>query len=167
VPVPLSTVLGSVEALLTKSRLPGELPAVCGENVTVKETLFPAATVTGKLIPLRVYPSPDASTVETVTLELLAVRDPVLIALLPTATLPNAMVVGVTESCAADVDPSPESGTEMLEFEASLAMVRVPVADPDAAGEKVIPTLTLCPGVKVAGSDGGLVMANPVPLMLT
>jgi hypothetical protein len=92
-------VLGVSEASLINVRLPGELPADCGINVTVKETLWPAATVTGNVIPLSEYPSPDWSTVETVTVELLAVRDPVLEELLPTATLPKATVVGDTESC--------------------------------------------------------------------
>jgi len=52
-PVPTSvSVVGELDALLTKDTLPGELPDVCGAKVTVKETLFPAATVTGNVIAL-------------------------------------------------------------------------------------------------------------------
>ena len=41
------------DALLTKSKLPVELPAICGVKVTVKERLCPVGTVAGKLMPLR------------------------------------------------------------------------------------------------------------------
>ena len=51
--VPLSVVLGSAEALLTNSRLPGELPALVGVNFTLKEALCPAVSVNGKEIPLK------------------------------------------------------------------------------------------------------------------
>jgi hypothetical protein len=50
-------------------------------------------------MPLREYPSPDESTVETVMAASVAVRDPFFETLFPTATLPNATVAGVTESC--------------------------------------------------------------------
>lgn len=159
--------LGSGEALLTNARLPGELPAVCGVNVTVKETLFPAASVNGNVIPVRSYPEPDSSTVETVTLELAAVSVPVLDTLLPTATLPKVMEAGDTVSCAVGVDnPSPARGMEILEFVASLAMVKLPLAAPAAVGVKVITILRLCPAATAAGSGGGVVTLNLLPLML-
>ena len=43
---------GEFDALLAKEMLPGALPAACGVKVTVKETLVPAAKVSGKVIPL-------------------------------------------------------------------------------------------------------------------
>jgi hypothetical protein len=43
-----------LEARLANERLPEELPAACGANVTVKGMLCPAAMVTGNVIPLRV-----------------------------------------------------------------------------------------------------------------
>ena len=54
VPFPLSVAVVGPDALFTNARLPGELPAVWGENVTVKETLVPAARVNGKVMPARV-----------------------------------------------------------------------------------------------------------------
>jgi len=52
-PVPVSAILvGDSGALLLTEILPVEAPAACGAKVTVKETLCPAETVTGKLIPL-------------------------------------------------------------------------------------------------------------------
>jgi hypothetical protein len=68
--------VGEFEALLTKEMLPGALPAAAGAKVTVKETLFPAATVTGKLIPLTEYPDPFQAALDTVTLEVPAVSVP-------------------------------------------------------------------------------------------
>lgn len=53
VPLPLSVAVVELEASLTNARLPGELPAAWGENVTVKEMLFPAARVNGKVMPAR------------------------------------------------------------------------------------------------------------------
>jgi hypothetical protein len=55
----------------------------------------------------------------------------------------------------------------MLGFEALLAMVRVPVAEPEAAGEKTIFTVTLCPLLTVAGIAGGELRVKSLPLMLT
>src|SRR5580692_971966 len=49
---------GEFEALLSKTMLPAELPAVCGAKVTVNGTLCPAGTVAGNVMPLTEYPSP-------------------------------------------------------------------------------------------------------------
>jgi len=46
------SVVGEFAAVLTNETLPAEAPAVSGAKVTVKETFFPAGTLTGKLIPL-------------------------------------------------------------------------------------------------------------------
>jgi hypothetical protein len=51
VPVKVSTA-GEFPALLAKETFPDEVPAACGVNVTVNDTLFPAATVTGNVMPL-------------------------------------------------------------------------------------------------------------------
>lgn len=65
-PLPLSvSVAGEFVASLTNARLPWALPLADGENVTENEMLLPAGTVTGKVIPLNVYPWPVWSTVET------------------------------------------------------------------------------------------------------
>lgn len=101
---------------------------------------------------------------ETVTAALVAVSEAVFDSLPPTATLPKARVAGDTESCALD-DPSPESGTEILESPLSLVTVSVPVADPDADGEKMTFSVTLCPAATVAGRLGIVPRLNPPPLM--
>lgn len=51
VPVIVAIRLGSV-ALLAKLTLPGVLPAAVGAKLTLKVTLLPAETVSGKVIPL-------------------------------------------------------------------------------------------------------------------
>jgi hypothetical protein len=45
-------VAGELEALLENETLPVELLVVCGAKVTVNGMLFPAAIVTGNVIPL-------------------------------------------------------------------------------------------------------------------
>ena len=91
---------GEFEALLTKLMLPGEFPAVCGANVTVKGIGCPAGNTTGKLIPLTEYPSPLHAADDTVTLALVAVRVPGNALLSPTSTLPKFIEEGDTASCA-------------------------------------------------------------------
>ena len=64
--------------------------------------LLPEFTVTGNVIPLTEYPCPFQAAEDTATSALLAVRVPVKVELLPTATLPKASVEGVTASCPED-----------------------------------------------------------------
>ncbi len=53
IPVPLrDAAVGEFPALLTKEMVPDEGPTPGGLKVTVKDTLFPAETVTGKAMPL-------------------------------------------------------------------------------------------------------------------
>jgi hypothetical protein len=73
------------------------------------------------------------------------------------------MVAGDTESCAED-DPSPDRGMEMLEFAAVLTIERVPLAEPEALGEKMTFTLMLPPPATVAGRTGMELRVNPLPL---
>jgi hypothetical protein len=89
---------GEFDASLRKLIFPEELPPFCGAKVTVKETLCPAATVSGNAIPLTEYPSPFQSADVTVTRELPALSVPVLVALSPTATLPKSRLEGDTTS---------------------------------------------------------------------
>jgi hypothetical protein len=49
-------VVGEFVASLTNATLPGALPGACGSKVTLKGTLCPARTVTGKVMPLSAYP---------------------------------------------------------------------------------------------------------------
>lgn len=75
VPVTLSAV-SEIEALLRKEMLPEELPPVVGAKVTINGMLWPTGMVTGKVIPLRENPVPFHAAEETVTAEILAVKDP-------------------------------------------------------------------------------------------
>jgi len=93
-------VLGEFEALLRNETLPAKLPVDAGVNVTSKETLCPTITVNGNVMPLTVYPSPFQSADETVTSELLAVRVPVIVFVLPTATFPKFKFGGLIASAA-------------------------------------------------------------------
>jgi hypothetical protein len=60
--------------------------------------LFPAATVTGKVIPLTEYPDPLQVAEETTTSAFVADKVPVKDELLPTVTLPKFSVEGETAS---------------------------------------------------------------------
>lgn len=76
-PAPLSnSVSGELVALLANVMLPETLPLVVGAKVTVKGRLWPALMVTGRVIPLNENCELLELTEEIVTLEPLAVRDP-------------------------------------------------------------------------------------------
>lgn len=94
-PLKLSFKLASL-ALLVKVILPGELPVAAGLNVTVYFAVWPAATVTGNVIPLTAYPDPLQSAEEMVTSVLLADKVALSDALLPTGTFPKFKVAGDT-----------------------------------------------------------------------
>jgi hypothetical protein len=55
------------EALLIIARFPLLLPAAVGVKVTVKDWLWPAVSINGKLNPLTVNPVPEGLTRVTVT----------------------------------------------------------------------------------------------------
>ena len=90
-PVPVTaSEVGEFAALLRNEMFPETAPVAWGANVSVKETLWPAAIVTGKLIPLSENPLPVPLPDDTVTAaEEPAVSVPVLTLLLPTVTLPK------------------------------------------------------------------------------
>jgi hypothetical protein len=96
-PLKVSFKLASL-ALLVKVMLPGELPDAAGVNVTVYFAVLPAATVTGKVMPLTAYPEPLQSAEEIVTSALVAERVAFSEAVVPTGTLPKFSVVGDTDS---------------------------------------------------------------------
>ena len=100
-PLPLSAIaVGDVGALLATDKLPVTLPEVEGAKLTVIVPEPPAATVIGSDSPLVLKPDPVtfAAVMERVPLpvfETVTDCDP----LLPTATLPNAKVPGITQIC--------------------------------------------------------------------
>jgi hypothetical protein len=78
VPVPVSvSVVGELDALLINEMLPEVAPDACGAKLTVKGTLCPAVSVTGKLMPFTEYPRLFQLAEEIVTVELLAVSIPI------------------------------------------------------------------------------------------
>lgn len=96
VPVALALVL-DVWALLVKVKVAVCAPAVVGLNVTLKDALLPAAIVWGRESPLTVNSVLLELTALTMTLAPVALRVPAADPLLPSATLPMA-IVGVTDN---------------------------------------------------------------------
>jgi hypothetical protein len=84
--------------LLVKVRVAVCAPVVVGLKVTVNDALCPAAIVFGRENPLTVNAELFDTTESTVTLLPRALNVPVAVPLLPSATLPTAIVVGATES---------------------------------------------------------------------
>jgi hypothetical protein len=118
VPIPLSgTVVGDVGALVTNDRLPLTLPEAEGANCTVIVPEPPAATVIGSASPVVLRPEPD-----TFAEVIDRLADPVFetvsdcFPLLPTVTLLNVRLPGVTEICADELSvPIPFSGMTVEE----------------------------------------------------
>src|SRR5271155_3243573 len=164
VPVPVRLVtLGVFDALLANEAVADAAPEAPGVKVTVNITGVLVVTVTGKLTPLIANSEglvPPKLTEDTVTLAPVAVRVPVAVPLVPTATLPTAMGE-LTLSVPAALLPL--SGTVKLGFDASDVMETLPLKLPADSGVRVMLNDVLCPGVKVSGvlmPD----MLNPVPL---
>src|SRR5580704_16947559 len=174
-------------ASLVTARLPLELPAACGVNVTAKALRWPAARVRGKVIPLILKPRPLTVTLRTVTFmlpELIRVADRVWLA--PILTLPKARLAGETTSWPEPI-PVPETGTlravGQVVNATTVSLPRppngvgrrfgrfieivpikemVPVTAPFEAGVKFTETGALCPPCSVMGRVSPL-RANSVP----
>lgn len=167
VPVPVKvSVEVEGEALLVTVNVPVKEPAVCGLKVTVTGRVAPAAIVTGRESPPMVKTELFVLAAVTVTFAPVAFRVAVPGALVPSATLPKASVDGVIVSCPAAEAPVPETATVKDGFDASEAMVTVPLADPADVGANFTLTVAVPPAVKVRGVVIPLTV-NPVPVMLT
>lgn len=117
-------------------------PATFGVNVTVNVADWPVGIVKGKVIPeSENSPLPDDAE-EMVTAEDVAVTLAPSEELDPTATVPKLRDAGEMESCPAAV-PVPESEMVKFESEESETMVRLPLADPELAGENTVVKVTL------------------------
>lgn len=134
-PVPVKAIVsGEPGALLVTDTLPLAAPAVVGANVTVKVVVCPAFRLAGADHPLSVNPVPEMECAEIETAEV-----PVFVnvtdtgAVEPTATLPKLSLAGLADSPPLAI-PVPLSEIANGEFEASLVMVKVPVAAPVALG---------------------------------
>jgi hypothetical protein len=99
-----------------------------------------------------------------------ALRVPVFEELVPTVTLPKLWLAGLTPNCPGAV-PVPDRATVSDGFDALEVNVRLPLALPAAVGENRTENVTLCPAVKVVGSDRPLIENAPAlelaPEMLT
>jgi hypothetical protein len=142
--------------LLTRVTLPATFPPACAANVMLKLALCPAASVSGRLSPLRLKPAPEIEACEIVMLDPpVLLIFPVNVWLDPTRTLPKSKLTGVAVSCPA-ATPFPESDIVSVGFDALLASVTFPVAAPVATGVKVRFNVVLSPGATVRGKLGRL-----------
>jgi hypothetical protein len=162
VPVPLKViVVGEFGALLTIEMLPLALPADVGANLALSVLLSPAPKVSGVEIPVVLKPVP-----ETVTAEIVTVPVPPFVSvmvcelLVPVATLPNAVLVGVAASCACV--PAPLNVIVVGEFGALLTIEMLPLALPAATGVNLALNVVLSPPPSVTGVLNPL-MLRPVP----
>src|SRR5271163_3240762 len=140
VPVPVRLVkLGVFDALLANEAVAAAAPDAPGVNVTVNITGVLVVTVTGKVTPLMANSPglvPPKLTEDTVTLAPVAVRVPVAVPLVPTATLPTA-TGELTLSAPTAAMPVPVRLVTLGVFDALLANVAVADAAPDAPGVNV------------------------------
>ena len=145
--------------------LPLALPLTVGLKTTVKDVLWPAVNVKGRVSPLILNPRPLADAAEIVRLDppmLVSVSGKLV--LLPTCTLPNARLLGFGLSVPG-ARPVPDSGMLKLEFEPLDVMLTFPLTGPLAVGLKTTVKDVLWPAVKVKGRVRPLRL-NPAPLAL-
>jgi hypothetical protein len=158
---------GELLASLTIEILPLALPVLAGANTTLRDALFPAARVNGRERPLTLKPVPLTLALETVTLVLpVLFRVAARVLLLPTATLPKSMMVGLTVSRPADITPLPVSDTLAGELLALLTTEILPVALPAVVGAKVTLKVVLWPAATVSGTESP-VMLKAAPVTVT
>lgn len=136
-PVPESARLsGESVALLTSVIEPAATPEVVGSNTTLNEALFPAAIVSGALMPVMLMPEPETSAWPIVT-----GPTPALLKVMvwefevPVATLPKLTEDGVAFNTR--LTPVPDSATVDAEPFELLAIEIEPVLLPAAAGSKL------------------------------
>ncbi len=164
-PVPANAIVrGEVGALLTSVTDPETPPEADGVKTVLNVAVFPAATVSGALIPDVPKPVPEAATCEIVRLAL-PLFETVMVCelLLPTTTLPKAALDGVAAICACV--PVPLNAIAMGEPGALLANEMLPLAPPVEDGVKLAESPTLWPALSVVGVDNPT-MAKPEPDIL-
>jgi hypothetical protein len=164
VPVPLKEIVaGELVALLTTVTLPDKVPVEVGAKLTLNDVDWPAARLSGSVIPLVVKPVPVTLTCEIETLEFPVLEIVMLcVALEPVARLPKLSEAGDAESCSVVAMPVPLSGTTSDEFGALLISVMLPEAVPAEAGAKPMVNADEPP----AGTESGRTRpeeVNPVP----
>ena len=139
-----------LDALLANDALAEAAPLDWGANLTVKDTLLPAAKVSGRDNPLTVNSEVLRLASVMVMLELLAVNEAVRLLLCPTTTLPKLNAAGLTANWPETVAvPTIEMVTVGLEASETTAID--PLALPPEVGANTAPKVKLCPGLKVRG----------------
>lgn len=132
--------LGAFEVMVM---LPLTLPDAVGEKLTLNVTPWPAASVTGAEMPLRLNPDPLAASLEIVMLDppvLFTVPDKFF--LVPTCTLPKPRLVGLDATAPAE-RPVPLRAIVSVGLEASEVMAIAPVALPVDCGAKATVNVVL------------------------
>lgn len=84
----------------------------------------------------------------------------------PTATLPNARLVGLATSAPADAVPVAFSGMFSVGFDAFEVTATLPLTEPAAVGVNNTLKVVLCPAVRVTGEPIALTL-NPGPVTAT
>lgn len=138
--------------------------AVCGLNVTLKEVLWPAGMVIGKVNPLTLKAELFVLAALTVTFAPVAVRVPEAVPLVPTTTFPTASVLGLTANWPAAAVPVPDNGILSVGFEPFEVMLTLPLTAPAAVGANETLKPALCPAPNVTGA---VIPLKPNPLPVT
>jgi hypothetical protein len=131
-------------ALLVKASVAEALPEALGAKVTVKETLWPEAIVSGEEIPLTENSVPVMLAEDTVTGPFVVVNVAVCLWLEPTVTFPKLMLPGLTASLpGVTLLPEPVSGIEREGLTAFELTDRVPFIVPVEEDAKLTLKVTL------------------------
>jgi len=159
-PVPLRAIVaGELVAVLTTVTLPEREPAEVGAKLTLNDADWPAARLSGSVIPLELKPVPVALICEIETLEFPVLEIVTFCAAVdPVARLPKLNDAGETESWSVLTMPVPASGIASEEFGALLMSVMLPEKAAAELGAKPTANEVDPPG----GMDSGNV--NPVEL---
>jgi hypothetical protein len=162
------------EALLAKVREPFTVPLLCGVKATLKDRLWPEASVSGKDTPCKINWELLLLAEDTVTLAPVALMVIGSVSVVPSFTLPKltsvgarvkeptvGFGVGVGAGLGVPPPPVPERGT----VSATLETYRLPPTVPADRGAKLTFNVTLCPELRVKGNEAPLT-ENPLPVVL-
>jgi hypothetical protein len=163
VPV-IVTDAGEFVALLTKLTLPLAGPEICGAKLTLTDLVAPAATASGNVTPLMLYPVPvtfpDVTEIAPVPL---FVRITGSVLEFPVNTLPNVSEVGETLSRnVAGAAPEPVSVTVGAPVAELLVTVTEPFKAPVVVGANTTLPTAEAPGTSVSGTMNPLTL-YPAP----
>lgn len=151
-PVPESGMVNvGLEAFEVIVTFPLSAAADGGVNDTLNVALWPAVSVTGAEIPLKLNPVPLTPTCEMVTLEppeFVTVSDSV--CLVFTVTLPKPRLVGFDPNAPTAI-PVPDRDIVNVGFDASELMVTLPAALPVVVGAKLAVKVVLWEAFRVSG----------------